>query len=164
MKLVNNKPAYQWQGTPCEVKFGYVIQEENIENPLYWYNFECCTKQNMDGGFVPDHNVSSSGKHLAVIPALQVSQGGQTFMIANHHGIGVSKLEKGGWPNHTHFSLRGTFHENSTSFYAIKELDLEAFQNHESERNKWLKANYPKEYERLENLRNSIRDKSWLKK
>jgi len=153
-----NKLAYQWQGTPCEVKFGYVVQSENKEKPLYWYNFECYTSEQLDGTFKHDHFVKDNGDHFALIPAVQVSQGKSTFILANHYGIAVAKLEKGGWPNHTHFSLDGEFHDSNANYDAIKEFDLEGYEKHESNRRKWQKENHPKEFGDMERFRESMRN------
>jgi len=152
------KLAYQWRGEPCEVKFGYVIQSENKEKPLYWYNFECYNSKQLDDTFKPDHMVKDNGDHFALIPAVQISQGKSTFVLANHYGIGLSKLIKGGWPNHAHFSLDGEFKESNAEYDAIKEFDLDGYERHESARKDWQRKNYPKEFADMENLRNSMRN------
>jgi|GEM_PF-3125348 hypothetical protein len=152
---------YQWQGDPVSVRFGYVNQQENSEKPLYWYNFECYTKEEIDGSFKDDHFVKSNGNHFSLIPAIEVTtKQGNKFLIANHYGIGVSKLLKGGWPNHTHFSLNGTFEESGARYFAFKSFDLDAFERHESERRNWQKITYPIEFEKMEQFRNSFIKKS----
>lgn len=152
------KANYQWQGEPVSVRFGFVNQQENSEKPMYWYNFECYNKEEIDGSFKDDHFVKNNGKHFSLIPAIEVkSQDGYTFILANHYGIGISKLLKGGWPNHTHFSLDGDFNEDNAPYFAFKEFDLEGYEKHESERNKWQKKNYPAEFEKMQRLRNLIR-------
>lgn len=150
--------AYQWQGTPCLVRFGYVTQQENTEKPLYWYNFECNTHEQLDGSFAPEHMVFSNGRHFACIPAIEVTQGKSIFLLANHYGIGVSKLIKGGWPYHTHFSLDGEFKEDDAPYYAYKEFDLEEYERHESARKDWQRKVYPKEFSDMEKFRESIRN------
>lgn len=151
------KNKYQWQGKPVSVKFGYVNQQENVEKPMYWYNFECYTKEDENGNFDDDHFVKSNGNHFALIPAIEVeAQNGYKFLLANHFGIGVSKLLKGGWPNHAHFSLNGEFTEDKAPYHAIKKFDLEGYENHESERRKWQKKTYPDHFEKMEQLRNGF--------
>lgn len=151
------KPNYQWQGEKVSVRFGYVFQEENVDKTLYWYNFECCNKEKVDGSFEPTHQVGANGLHYALIPAIEVeSKTGYKFLLANHYGIGVSKLLKGGWPNHSHFSLDGNFKETRSPLWAIKSFDLEGYEAHESQRRNWQKRTYPEQFERMEILRNSF--------
>jgi len=148
---------YQWQGEPVTVRFGYVNQHENASKPMYWYNFECYTKEEIDGSFKDDHMVKNNGNHFALIPAVEVtSETGYTFLLANHYGIGVSKLLKGGWPNHAHFSLDGDFSESKARYFAFRKFDLDGYEKHESERRNWQRKNYPIEFARMEQLRNSF--------
>lgn len=142
---------YQWQGEPVSVKFGYTMVKENKEKPLWWYNFECNVKQNIHDEYIPSYGTTG----MALIPSIQVSQGNSVFIIANHFGIGVSKLIKGGWPNHSHFSVNGEFTEDND--FAIYEFDELSYSKHESERNKWQKENYHDEYKKLEDMRNSFK-------
>lgn len=148
------KGQYQWQGEPVKVRFGVVIQYENAEKPMYWYNFECNTREEINGEIKINHMVSNSGKHLALIPAVEVEMAdGDKILLANHYGIAVHKLANGGWPNYGHFSLDGEFKEDNASYYAFKKFDLEGYEQHESNRRNWQKKNFPKEFERLELLR-----------
>lgn len=148
------KPDYKWQGEPVNVLFGYVVQYENTGKPMYWYNFECLTSEKLNGNREPDHFVMSDGKHVAIIPAIKViSQSGYEFLLANHFGIGVAKLLKGGWPNHCHFSLEGKFEESNEPYNKITSFDLEGYEKHESDRRNWQKKEYPEQFERLEALR-----------
>jgi hypothetical protein len=159
LEHLDMKNKYQWQGEPVTVRFGYVNQQENLEKPMYWYNFECCTKEEIDGSFRDEHMVKANGKHFALIPAVEVeSQSGYKFLLANHFGIAVSKLIKGGWPNHAHFSLDGEFSENKAPYYAFKKFDLAGYENHENERRKWQKKTFPQEFERMEQFRASMRN------
>lgn len=151
------KSKYQWYGLPVKVKHGFVTQRENTEKPMYWYNFECYNNQMIDGRFEPNHEPDPDGLKHAYIPAIEITQGNQTFVIANHCGIGVSKLLKGGWPNHAHFSLDGKFEEAWDWTAKITKFDLEAFEYHESERRKWQKATYPEEFAKMERLRESFK-------
>ena len=149
--------TYQWQGENVSARFGYVIQNENVEKPMCWYNFECYTSEQLDGRFKDNHFVRANGLHFALIPAIEVeAKNGYRFLLSNHYGIGVSKLLKGGWPNHAHFSLSGEFHEDNAPYYAIKEFDLDGYEAHESARRNWQKKNYPVEFERVEMLRSMI--------
>ena len=153
------KNQYQWQGEPVEVRFGYVYQEENTEKPIFWYNFECNNKEELNGDFKHDHFVANNGNHFALIPAVEVTYGKEkSFLLANHYGIGVHKLINGGWPTYAHFSLSGQFKESAAPYFAIKQFDLLGYEEHESKRNNWQKANFPEEYSRLESLRDTIRN------
>lgn len=149
---------YQWHGEPVAVRFGYVKQKENTEKPLFWYNFECHNEKQLDDSYQTDRMCSGDGRKFALIPAIEVTQGTQTWVIANHYGIGVNKLLKGGWPNSTHFSLQGEFKEESAPYFKITEFDLEEFEYHEYHRRTWQKDNYPEEFERMERLRESMRN------
>lgn len=151
---------YQWQGEPVKVKFGYVVQQENSEKPMYWYNFECYNKQELDGSFKDDHFVKDNGKHFSLISAIQVeSNAGYKFLLANHYGIGVAKLLKGGWPNHTHFSLDGEFTESKAPYFAFKVFDLDGYEKHESARRNWQRKTYPIEFDRMEQFRKGFINK-----
>lgn len=147
------KHPYQWQGEPVSVRFGYVQQEENTEKPMYWYNFECYNRAQLDDTFKPDHFVHANGKHFALIPAIEVTYNDRTFLLANHYGIGVNKLLKGGWPNSTHFSLDGKFKESCAPYFMYTKFDLEEYERHESARRDWQRKAYPEEFERMEALR-----------
>lgn len=149
---------YQWQGTPCTVRFGYVVQQENTEKPLYWYNFECCTHEQLDGSFKHEHMCFANGKHFSCIPAIEVTQGNQTFKLANHYGIGINKLIKGGWPNHNHFSLDGPFTEDDPSHWVYKELELDEYERHESARRDWQRKTHPEDFAKMEAFRESMRN------
>ncbi len=151
------KMKYQWHGEPVSVRFGYVFQEENTEKPLYWYNFECCNKEDVNVNYDEDHFVARNGNHFALIPAVEVTYGNEkSFLLANHCGIAVHKLTNGGWPGYAHFSLSGKFKEDHAPYYAIKKFDLEAYETYENKRRTWQKKNYPIEFERSEQLRLSI--------
>lgn len=141
----------QWQGEPIETRFGYVMIKENKNKPLYWYNFECNTRVNHNKKYVPNYGLSG----IALIEAIEIKQGDSKFVISNHFGIGVSKLLKGGWPNHTHFSLDGEFTQDNN--FAIYDFDEIGYSNHEAERNKWQKENYPVEFKKLEDFKNSFK-------
>lgn len=131
---------YKWQGEPVKVEIGNCAVRTNEEKPLWWYNFECYP----------------SGK--AFLPAIRITtKDGDSFMIANHFGIGVHKLINGGWPNYTHFSIDGSF---STGIIArITEFDLEGYKAHEAERVKWQQENYPEYWAKLQCLRDSVKQK-----
>lgn len=147
------KFKYLWQGEPVSVKYGYVVQCENKEKVMFWYNFECNTKQPLNGYREPDHMVMDNGDHFSLIPAIEVTYQDQTFTLANHYGIGISKLLKGGWPNHAHFSLMGEFKESNEPWFKITSFDLEGYEKHESDRRNWQKKEYPEQFEKMEALR-----------
>jgi len=151
------KNKYQWQGQLVSVRFGYVFQHENSEKPLYWYNFECYNNQQLDGSFKPNHFTGDDGKLFALIPAVEVkASNGYTFLLANHFGIGVNKLLKGGWPNSAHFSLDGDFTENHEPYFKFTDFDLEGYEKWESNRYKWQKKTYPEEFKIMESLREAM--------
>lgn len=138
---------YQWQGENVKVTFGYCQVKENLEKPLYWYNYEC----NWDFYY----NKPKRGMYKsALIPAVKVKYEDQEFVISNHFGIGYRKLIKGGWPNHNHFSLPidgfvSNLSKDEYINYCIRKFDLESYEQHESNRNKWKLKNYPKELEEI---------------
>lgn len=136
---------YCWHGEPVKTRFGFCIVKEDTERPLFWYNFEC-----LSGRGTIQH---------ALIPAIEVTTNcHQRFVIANHYGIGVNKLIKGGWPDSMHFSLPAdTFKEdNSLALFTVKKFNEEEFSKHEAERRKWQKKNFPEEFEKSEALRRMI--------
>ncbi len=126
---------YQWQGKDVKVKFGFCTPKENYDKPLWWSNYETvCLKE--------------------AIPALMIND---DFVISNHFGIGVYKLLQGGWPNCSHFSLpKDEFMQDGSHCFRITEFDLDGYSERESKRNKWFKANYPEEHEKMEALRRMI--------
>lgn len=146
---------YMWQGKPCKVSFGFCIVRENIEKPLYWYNFEC----NFDTYLQkPIHDTIKEG----ILIAIKVTQDDYSFCIANHYGIGIHKLINGGWPNYRHFSAPiESFKEASSKeesyAYRITKFDLEGFELYESQRTNWFKRNHPEEYQKLEMLKKSFK-------
>lgn len=135
--------GYCWHGEPVKVQFGYCKIFENKEKPLWWYNYEC--QQNAPHTF-------------ALIEAIKITtKSGEQFVNANHYGIGIYKLLKGGWPNCTHFSLPlESFEVSKMACYKIEKFDSIGFSKYEAERNKWQKENYPLEFEKMESLRRVI--------
>jgi hypothetical protein len=138
---MSNK-KYQWQGEPVSVIFGYCVVAANQEKPLWWYNYECAL----------DRDTKSC---ICVIKVILKT--GETFLLANHFGIGVHKLLNGGWPNYQHFSIDGNFSTSSPDPWQLK-FDLEGFEDHESKRRIWQKENFPDEFERMERLRMSMQN------
>ncbi|MFA5934962.1 MAG: hypothetical protein WC827_03705 [Candidatus Paceibacterota bacterium] len=126
---------YQWQGEKVKVKFGFCTPSENIEKPLWWYNYEVnCLRE--------------------AIPAIMINN---DFVISNHFGIGVYKLMQGGWPNCTHFSLpKDLFMEDRAQCFRIVDFNLDEYSEHEAKRLKWQKENFPIEFEKMEALRRII--------
>lgn len=147
---------YKWQGENVDVVFGYVKQIANIEKPMYWYNFECMNKENSYGDFVPDHMVTIKGENLALIPAINVVHDDGSFLLANHFGIGVNKLLKGGWPNMPHYSLDGEFNESKERYFKFLSFDEEKYSEYETKRKKWQKKTYPLEFQKMEDLKNAF--------
>lgn len=144
---------YKWQGEPVKVLFGYVKQLANTDKPLYWYNFECINKENAYGEFIPDHMVTMKGENLALIPAVKVIHSAGSFLLANHFGIGVNKLLKGGWPNMPHYSLDGEFKESSERHFKFVSFDEDGYCDHEAKRRSWQKKNYPIEFQKMEDFK-----------
>lgn len=153
-----NKQKYFWQGEPVKTDFGVVVQPENKEKPLYWYNFECNWN-------VAENKPRYGTVKTCSIPAIKVTtKDGQVFLIANHFGIGANKLMKGGSPRDTHFS----FGDNAKfqgaedlgvfrNAYSIRKFDEDGFVEYEAKRERWQKENFPEEFERMENLRKSFK-------
>ena len=149
---------YFWNGESVKTDFGVAYQPENTEKPLYWYNYEC----NWDSVLnKPIYNT----KKIAMIPAIKVTtKKGYVFFIANHFGIGANKLMKGGTMRQRHFSL-----DDNVKFegvedlgilrneYSIREFDEDGFVEYESKRERWQKENFPKEFERLQALKDSFK-------
>lgn len=124
------KNKYKWHGKPVKTTFGNCIVRTDKDRPLCWYNYEC----------------AENG--MACIPAIRVeTKEGQSFTIANHFGIGVYKLMKGGWPDCTHFSLEGEF--STIPQLKISEFDADGYAQHEAERNKWQERHFPEEYKKM---------------
>lgn len=142
---MNNK--YFWHGESVKTRFGYCSVKEDVERPLFWYNYECLS----DRGTIAH----------ALIPAIEVlTNCNQRFVIANHYGIGAYKLKKGGWPDCTHFSLPAdTFQESNEPAFIIRHFNEEEFAKHEAERRRWQKKMYPEEFEKSEVLRRMIKSK-----
>lgn len=148
---MHKRIKYQWQGKPVRKVFGYCKVEEEEDKPLWWWNYECCWD---DYEGKPKY---SAHKKFAIIPAIKVTYEDQVFCIANHFGIGASKLKKGGWPNHAHFSLPVDAFEDKLSqsesiMYNIREFDELGYSRHEANRDKWQKSNFPEEYEKMESF------------
>ncbi len=150
--------VYQWQGEDVSVSFGYVYQNENLDKPSYWYNFECNNTRELDGTYKPNTILHTNGKRVALLPAVQVSyKSEKPFLIANHYGIGVHKLINGGWPNYAHFSLNGEFVTDAAPYFEIRQFDIRGYETHEAARKAWQKKTYPNEFAKSEALRASMR-------
>lgn len=135
---------YFWQGEPVRAEFSAAFVDINEEKPLYWYNYECL--------------VDSKIKK-ALIPAVKITlKSGEQFCIANHFGIGASKLKKGGWPDHRHFSIPvECFVSNMwDTISSPTEFDEESFSEYESKRNNFFKNKYPIEYQKMLELRKYV--------
>ncbi|WP_437918560.1 hypothetical protein [Sphingobacterium sp. LRF_L2] len=146
---MNENQNYQWQGTPVEVRFGTVRVEAEKDKPLYWYNFEVMELR------------------TSQVPAIEITYqepetgNKQVFCIANHFGVGIYKLEAGGWPNKQHFSLPNDFKEYTAEEWIEYEqvptsFDPLGFANHEYKRFDWQKKNFPVEHGQRERLKESF--------
>lgn len=141
---MKKEARYCWQGQPVKVRFGYCLIQENKEKPLWWWNYE----------------VLEMGKEI--IEAIEVTtDDGHVFVIANHFGCGVGKLEKGGWPNFPHFSLDGCDFRESFKIKIVKYDPVRHFLR-ELDRDKWMKKTYQHtdEYKRMMGLRDLINQKT----
>lgn len=142
---------YKWQGEPVKVEFGYGIVNTDEEKPLYWYNYECET--------------DPSGISKTEIPAVRVTYKDQVFVIANHFGCGVHKLENGGWPNIGHMSLPDdSFKPCKDEWCYFPKYDRASFSEYEKERRLWQEQTYPEEYAKSEALKEAIKDSPLFKK
>lgn len=154
---------YFWQGEPVKTDFGCVTVKENLDKPLFWYNFECnwnYDEQKPRRGTVGDKEIA--------IPAIKITtRDNYVFYIANHFGIGAHKLKNGGWPSHRHFSFDDGFIKFEGSedlghtrvLFNFRNFDLEGFEKFEAARRNWQKENYPNDFEASENLRKLIQKK-----
>lgn len=144
----------KWQGEPIIARFGFSIVKENKDKPMWWYNFECNVHQNSYDEYIPSYGMMG----IAAIPAIEVTQHEQTFVIANHFGIGWHKLINGGSPTYSHFSITdGKFSQDNGKEWVFKEFDEEGFVKHESERSKWQKENFPEEWQNVQALKSAMR-------
>ncbi|MCG9971021.1 hypothetical protein [Christiangramia crocea] len=139
---------YEWQGVPVKIDHVNIYVKESKKSPLYWYNYEVATQQDIAGDY-------------AIVPALRVKHPESVFYIANHFGIGIHKLINGGWPNYNHFSfhkddIKNVFEESGDYVWNRKNFDLIGYQEYEAERRKWQKKNFPKEVEEMDALRSTI--------
>ena len=133
---------YQWQGTFVRVEFGYSEIYPNKEKPLWWSNYECSL---VDDG-------------VAIIPSVRVHYNKTSFVLANHFGIAIHKLENGGWPNMQHFGLQDdNFTATDKSFYNITRFNQAAYKHREQQRSKWMQINYPQQFEQMQALQKMIR-------
>lgn len=140
---MKKQTKYQWQGEDVKVVFGNCIVKEVQDKPLWWYNYEC--------------NIGLP-KGMACIPTVQITtKDKHTFMLSNHYGIAVHKLINGGWPNFSHFSIDGVF--STIPQLKFKKFELPAYEQHESDRRRWQKENFPHEHTHMEAMRAIIKRK-----
>lgn len=132
---------YQWQGEPVIVEFGYSEVKPDTEKPLMWYNYEC------------DLAVGTMG--IAKIPSIEITYGDSSFVLANHFGLGVEKLRRGGWPNFPHASLPDNSFNQDNSF-VILEFDIDGIKKLDKERDAWMQKTNPEEFEKLQSLKAMI--------
>lgn len=114
----------KWHGKPVKVEFGFCHVRTNKDAPGYWFNYEC----------------QETGS--AQIEAIKVStDDGQEFCISNHHGVGVYKLQRGGWPDAAHYSLPVMFFVRNHTMEPTP-FDMFEWIDHEKRRDKWLMENH----------------------
>ena len=145
-KMGKNKKTFEWQGEEVKVKFGLALTKTNKDKPLYWYNYEVSLEETIMQG-------------NTLISAIQIETSrGSKFVISNHFGIGVHKVLNGGYPNIQHFSFSDDveFKEHPEYETYDGEFQLEEFEEHESNRRKWQKENFPVEFDNSERLRKLI--------
>ena len=132
---------YKWQGEPVEVEFGYVKLKPMVDKPLFWYNYE----------------LSIDKEHKFPALRIQTKNSESPFTIANHFGIGVVKLENGGWPDRTHYSFSGGEFVETPEF-AFKEFREMEYLQHEGDRDEWQKNVFPEAYSDREKLIDSRKE------
>lgn len=140
---------YQWQGIGVKAEFGSTFINVNKKRPLWWSNFEC--------------SVDTIGR--VVIPVVLITiKGKDSFMIANHYGIGKHKLINGGLSSYRHFIVKSDDIDWIPDYrYSYDDFDEEAFNQHEASRNKWQQENYPKQYRETKALKRLIKRRVGVK-
>lgn len=130
---MKNESNYQWQGETVEVEFGFCVVKTNKELPMFWYNYEC----------------RETGMHLC--EAIRITSNyGSSFTISNRFGYGITKLKKGGWPDHGHSSLpEETFEKSNLDCYRLTDFDLERWEERNIAADKWFQYNHPYEFKKL---------------
>lgn len=133
------KRKLKWQGEEAKVEHRTLKVSENKEKPLWWSNYEVYLYQDT--------------RDYCYLEALKITtKDGYTFYISNHHGIGIRKLRKGGWPEQAHFSFHCA-EEVDANIYETTSYCGKDYEEHERDRRKWQLENYPKEFEQSERLR-----------
>ncbi|BFP39524.1 hypothetical protein FGF1_03690 [Flavobacteriaceae bacterium GF1] len=152
-KLINNidnpdsfpRTKLKWQGKEVKVECVMLKVFPVEDKPLWWSNFE-----------VDEYRANCPSGNYALIESLKVwYRDSEPFHIANHFGIGIRKLRKGGWPNHNHFSYRGNFEEviGGSTYHPTINFTLRLYEEHEARRRDWQRKNFPDEFNRYEGLR-----------
>jgi len=138
----------KWHGEVVQIEHINVLVTQNKEKPLFWYNFEC----ELNAPYTK-----------AMLPAIEITtQEGNTFIIANHNGIGLNKVRKGGWPDQPHFSfdekdIVQIIRRGEKGFYTIDSFCERDYSDLENQRRLWQKENFPEEFEKSEALRKMLR-------
>lgn len=128
----------EWQGEPVKIDCGYCTVTPIADKPLFWFNYECA-------------NSETPGE--AKIPALKVKcKDGDEFVISNHFGIGIHKLNRGGWPDQQHFSLPMDKFTSAGGEYIILHFDKKEFDQYELKRDEWQMKEHPEEWTRIQGL------------
>lgn len=145
------KTPLKWQGEVVKVQAVCIKVTEAKDRPLYWSNFE-----------VDQQRSTNLGHDYAIIEALKIwYRDSEPFYISNQFGIGIRKLRKGGWPDHTHFSFPEGSEEvdicRNGKWFPTTSFCLKEYEAHEAERRAWQKKNFPVEFERHEQLRAQIK-------
>jgi len=145
------KGKYSWNGRPVTIEHVWVLIKEVKDKPLYWYNYDCSTSVNGE----------------ALFPALEITtQEDAKFIIDNSFGLGINKCRKGGmWTSaHRGFddeSIVEVYREGHKRFGSKNiQFSEEQYLKDNEDRNRWQKYYYPEEFERSEQLRIAIRDKT----
>ena len=148
MKNPYGSKVLKWQGEKIKATPVIVAVRQNVEKPLCWYNYEV-HKYITENSYATDR---------ALLEGILIEYKDQKFCISNHLGVGINKLRKGGWPNHAHYSLPiENIVEDSYPISISTSFNLDDFLDHEAQRTKWMKDNFPIEYEKHRALIKSLK-------
>jgi len=139
-----SKRKLMWHGKEVKVEIVNVKVYTNAEKALWWYNYEIA--------------IEASCQDYSLLEACKITTAkGFTFYISNHHGIGIRKLRKGGWPSHQHFGLPSLCESDIKVLMPNTSYCSRDFLRHEQERRIWQMKNFPDEFEASERLRKLIK-------
>ena len=128
----------KWQGeTPEKILFIECYPEFNIEQPLYWSNYDVV------------HGDS-------VIPGLLVSIHNQTFIICNRFGEGYKKMMLGGWPNFGHASFPSDVRYEVVNPPEEVKWNPDARELHLTKKEEWQEKAFPEQFKEIKALKDNF--------